>query len=123
VLETADVARSVEFYCARLGFALEWSYGAPPNAASVHRRHWQPLGVSIRFTRVSHEPLARPGSLAITVSDVDRVYEELLAAGVEVPAPPQDQPWGLRELALLDCDGNRLRFIGAPARKEPVTSG
>jgi len=117
VLETTDVARSIEFYCARLGFALEWSYGAPPNAASVCRKQWQPLGVSIRFTRVAHEPLARPGSLAISVSDVDRVYEELLAAGAEVQAPPQDQPWGLRELAILDCDGNHLRFIGAPARK------
>lgn len=116
VLETTDVARSVEFYCQRLGFTLEWAFGTPESAASVQRKQWQPLGVSIRFTRVAHEPLARPGALAITVSDVDLVYAELLAAGVEVQAPPQDQPWGLRELTLLDCDGNRLRFIGVPRR-------
>lgn len=97
--------------------SLHRSWSDPETLRHWHRTQWQPLGVSIRFTQVTHEPLARPGSLAISVSDVDCVYEELLAAGAEVQAPPQNQPWGLRELALVDCDGNRLRFIGVPARK------
>ena len=37
-------------------------------------------------------------------------HAELLREGVPVEKPPADQPWGLREMHMVDPDGNRLRI-------------
>jgi uncharacterized glyoxalase superfamily protein PhnB len=41
---------------------------------------------------------------------VDDWHAELARRGVLVEQPPTDRPWGLREMHLLDPDGNRLRI-------------
>ena len=50
------------------------------------------------------------GSCSFYVTDVDALYEELLAKGAAVQGPPVSHPWGLRELRVLDLEGNRLSF-------------
>ena len=42
--------------------------------------------------------------------DVVRCAEELVAAGVPLVAPPEDQPWGHRTLFFRDPDGNVLEI-------------
>ena len=49
------------------------------------------------------------------VRDADQLYEEL--AGLNLPregiprlTPPADQPWGMREFALVDPSGNLVRI-------------
>jgi RimJ/RimL family protein N-acetyltransferase/catechol 2,3-dioxygenase-like lactoylglutathione lyase family enzyme len=121
VIEVCDVQAAVDFYCGRLGFQLDWSLGDPPGAASVSRIDWQPLGATIRFTLTPDEPSARPGWLSIGVDDVDRLHDEYLAAGVEISQPPTGQPWGLREMEIVDCHGQRLSFV-TPVRSR-VTRG
>ena len=71
------------------------------------------------------------GVAYLRVADVDALYAEVVAAGLEVLSPAElrerwdaggplerisaleDKPWGLREFALLDADNNLLR-IGQP---------
>ncbi len=115
ILEVTDVARAVEFYSAKLGFRVDWQVGEPPEAAGVSRGDWTPQVATVRFTRVPEAPAARPGVLALHVGDVDRFAEELRAAGVAIERGPTTQPWGLRELDVLDVLGQRLRFF-SPAR-------
>jgi uncharacterized glyoxalase superfamily protein PhnB len=50
------------------------------------------------------------GSCEVFVSDVDALYEELLAKGARVLGPPVSHPWGLREFRLMDPEGNRITF-------------
>jgi len=50
------------------------------------------------------------GSCEVFVSDVDALYEELLARGARVLGPPVSHPWGLREFRLMDPEGNRITF-------------
>jgi len=38
------------------------------------------------------------------------LYEELLAKGAHIPAPPVSQPWGLREFHVMDPEGNVITF-------------
>ena len=44
----------------------------------------------------------------LVVDDVDAVYREFTAAGVEALAAPADKPWRMREFPLRTPDGHRL---------------
>ena len=114
-LAVDDVRAAIAFYCGALGFQLDWSFGEPPLSASVSRVDWQPVGVTIRFQLEPDAPAERPGALVIGVDDVDRLAEELAAAGVGAADGPADRPWGMRELEVQDPFGHRLRFV-TPAR-------
>lgn len=54
--------------------------------------------------------LAHPDEteLVVRVPDVDAVHATLRANGTVVDAPPQDMPWGLRQMWLRDPNGLRL---------------
>jgi uncharacterized glyoxalase superfamily protein PhnB len=52
------------------------------------------------------------------VSDADALYQQLQGAALPNEGIPridalQDKPWGMREFAIIDEDGNLLR-IGQP---------
>ena len=51
----------------------------------------------------------------LRVRDADQLYEEfaklnLPKVGIPRLTPPADQPWGMREFALVDPNGNLLRI-------------
>lgn len=50
------------------------------------------------------------GSCEVYVSDADALYQELLAKGARILAPPVSHPWGLREFTVVDIADNRLKF-------------
>ncbi len=62
----------------------------------------------------------RVGSAYLFVDDADRLAEEWLAAGVEVHSP-EDTEWGQHEGAVVDPDGNVIRFGSrmSTTRSEP----
>ena len=55
-----------------------------------------------------HDPAANAAALYVHVPDPDAVHERLSAAGHE-PGPVRDEPWGMREFAVVDAAGNRIR--------------
>lgn len=56
-----------------------------------------------------------PGSAYLFADDADQLATAWRAAGVEVHTP-QDTEWGQHEGALVDPDGNVIRF-GSPMTK------
>jgi predicted enzyme related to lactoylglutathione lyase len=50
------------------------------------------------------------GSFEVYVTNVDALYEELLAKGAKVLGPPVSRPWGLRDFRAIDLEGNRITF-------------
>jgi uncharacterized glyoxalase superfamily protein PhnB len=62
----------------------------------------------------------RIGSAYLFVEDADRLAEEWRTAGVEVHSPV-DTEWGQHEGALVDPDGNVIRFGSrmSTTRSEP----
>lgn len=50
------------------------------------------------------------GSTYVYVENADALYAELRAKGANIQGEPVSHPWGLRDFAVLDPDGNRLRF-------------
>ena len=55
------------------------------------------------------------GSAYVWVDDADQLAAAWRSAGVEVH-PPQDTEWGQHEGAVVDPDGNVIRF-GSPIRR------
>ncbi|MGH3021855.1 MAG: VOC family protein [Gaiellaceae bacterium] len=111
----SDLAKAIDFY-GRLG--LEF----PDEADSAGQGHAEaPLPGGLRFmldteeTVRSFQPDWSPPSgghrmaaafLCESPEDVDRVHDELVAAGAESHRAPWDAFWGQRYAEVLDPDGN-----------------
>jgi uncharacterized glyoxalase superfamily protein PhnB len=60
----------------------------------------------------------QPGTwMSIFVQDVDALYEDYRRRGAMIPEPPENFPWGVREMLVKDPDGHCLR-IGSNATGE-----
>ena len=100
-----DLARSRAFYVDALGFRIDWQWQEAPERPAFLQLSHQDL--SLYLTQRAGDSAA--GGLAyLYVPDVDAWATRALAAGLAIASGPEDQPWGNRELALLDPDGNRL---------------
>ena len=107
LLASLDLDRTLTFYAEKLGFDVEIFH--VDDAAGVERD-----GVQIHFWKCDDRHIAENTSCRIEVEGIDTLYEEVLPQGVVHPnGPLEDQPWGFREFAVLDCDGNLITFVQA----------
>lgn len=106
-LRCTDWQRTRAFYEDGLGFRVQWTHQFEPGFpvfAEVGRD-----GLSLFLTE--HTGDCEVGGAAyIVLDDVDAFYREIVARGVPVREPPEEAPWGTREMLVVDPDGNRLRF-------------
>ena len=104
VLASLDIARSVAFYCSRLGFT----------SVHVDSGTWGIVArdtVQIHFWPCSDPKIAENTSCRVYVTGIDALFAELNAQGVVHPnAPLCERPWGSREFGVLDVDGNLITF-------------
>lgn len=103
VLASLDLEATQRFYAERIGFDPVSRY---PDYAICARD-----GVQLHFSLTDDAALPKQTTCRIDVIGIDPLYEELLAAGVVHPnGPLRQQPWGFKEFAVLDGDGNCLKF-------------
>jgi lactoylglutathione lyase len=105
----SDLKRSIEFYrdvlgvplkfeaenwaeFATLGTRLALKAGAPPVAAIPEKN-------------ADGQPIAGRVGIAFEVKNLDQVYRDLSAKGVQFTQPPTDEGIGGRMATLLDPDG------------------
>ena len=108
ILPSRDIGNTVAFYT-RLGF--EGGAHASDAAYAILRRG----AVELHF--FTHRELVPAESWAgcyIRVSDVESIYKAFSTAQLPPRGIPridalEDKPWGLREFAVVDPDGNLLR--------------
>ncbi len=98
-LHVLDVERSREFYERIPGANL---VGHRPGEFAVFQIGDGLIGLLNWKQRGFH--------VEIGASDLDGVYRDLRAAGLEPSSPPRQRPWGERTFNLLDPDGNQLEF-------------
>lgn len=102
VLPVADLARSLAWY-GRLGFTMSVEYDDYAILSFA--------GAEVHL--VAHDAAPDPGaSLSgayLRVADADVVHAGWSAVGVRVIEGPSDQPYGIREFATEDLDGNLWR--------------
>ena len=58
--------------------------------------------------------------MSVWVTDVDAEYANCQAHGIEVAMPPQNEPWGVREMHVRHPDGHMFRVsTGIPCDDTP----
>jgi catechol 2,3-dioxygenase-like lactoylglutathione lyase family enzyme len=114
-LRVADVARSIDFYANKLGFAVE--INKAPQFALI--RVGGPTGGTIGL--LAHDSGDPSGSQSVTARQragihvelstdhLDALYEHLKRRGVEFFEPPHEEPWE-RSMRAHDPDGYTIEF-------------
>ena len=113
IFSVDDLAASLDFYLQMLGFELAWSWGDPPDIASVCRND-----VEIMLSQRSETSAPGPAQIYLSVSAIDAWYEALKSAGVDVRVPIGDRPYGMRDFRIADPSGNEISF-GQPIAGVP----
>lgn len=107
VLAVQDVDASARFYVDKLGFAEDLRVDG-----------WAFLRRGACRLRLGHCPEAVPMARVpdhswfayLHVRDAAGLYADCREKGVEIWHPLKDQPWGLREFAVVTPDGHRIVF-------------
>lgn len=106
-LRITRAADSLPFYVQGLGFAIDWQHQFEPGFPLFLQLTRQ--GQTIFLTEHTGDCQVG-GAVYFVVPDADECFRAFSANGVKATEPPQDTPWGTREMVVTDPDGNRLRF-------------
>jgi uncharacterized glyoxalase superfamily protein PhnB len=121
-LFVADINRSCDFFCKKLGFSLAFSYGKPPYYAQV-RRDAARLNLrcvelrcieqpEIESTAGDREELLSVSMTVATADEIKLLFLEFQSAGIAFHQTLNKQPWGAKNFVVKDPDGNLLLFAG-----------
>jgi [ribosomal protein S5]-alanine N-acetyltransferase len=111
VLAVPDVRATAEYYRDKLGFTIGFLFGDPPTYAGLWLGVWSATGANIHLARRDGPPPADGLSLYLNVGPaIDELHSTCKARGVELLGDVVQQPWGMREFAIRDCNGYLLRF-------------
>jgi catechol 2,3-dioxygenase-like lactoylglutathione lyase family enzyme len=101
-LATRDMAAAVRFY--RLcGF--EMLYGGEDASFTSFRAGDGYLNLTTEPAEIKWR-----GRAIFYESDVDGLFERLIAAGIPLQSPPRDAQWGERFFHVTDPDGHEISF-------------
>ena len=117
-LMVTDLAAAIDFYTAKLGFRLAFTWGDPPTMAGVNLGHVQ------IFLEVG-EPAPRGCYVYFVIGDADRLYDFHRANGVEIAQPIGDRAYDLRDYTVRDLHGYHLSFGHrlAESRSDTIVEG
>ena len=105
-LRITSYARSKAFYVEGLGFQIDWEHRFKPNFPVF----MQVSREGLAFFLSEHTGDCSVGGLVhLYVPDVDAWYAEFQRRGVSVQEPPNQSLQGLRDMTIVDPDGNKLR--------------
>ena len=114
VLQVTDVESALRFYRDVLGFEKDFVFG---NYAGVH------MGECCLHL-CAHNTWARPsggGAVSVFCDEVDAYCAAVKERGAEIALEPTDEPYGMRDFAVRDPDGNVLTFgCSLPEGEPPV---
>ena len=114
ILRVKKLSDSVEYYCKRLGFKLDW--GSPDDEASI----FASVSRGSCHIFLSEGDQGNPGAWVwIGVEDAAALFQEYRASGARIRHPPTNYPWAC-EMQVEDLDSNILRMGSDNKKSEPV---
>jgi catechol 2,3-dioxygenase-like lactoylglutathione lyase family enzyme len=101
VLASLDLKETLDFYTVRLGFKVR---GRFEDYAIVSRDD-----AEIHFWKCGDRHIAENTSCYVRAAGIQALYEEFTGRGLTLKEPV-NQPWGMKELYVIDPHGNLLKF-------------
>jgi hypothetical protein len=120
ILNVSDIAESFAWF-ERWGWKKCWDWGTPPTFGAVGSGKCEIFlcrgaqggrgkgANTSTFGPDGDEEADKGVWMSVWVADVDDVYRECLAAGLDVVFPPTDMPWKAREMHVRHPDGHVFR--------------
>jgi uncharacterized glyoxalase superfamily protein PhnB len=100
IFQVANLQRGIDFYTKVMAFELGWTWGTPPDRASLCRD-------SVEITlEVESQP--RTSHVYVQVDGVDAYFAKVTAGGARVVHPLADRVYGMRDGRVADPDGNHI---------------
>ncbi len=119
ILNVSNIVETFDWF-ERLGWRKCWDWGTPPTFGAVASGEVEIFlcqngqGGRGKSTSPStggeNDNLDRGVWMSVWVEDVDTIYKECQANGIEVTMPPTDEPWGVREMHVRHPDGHVFRI-------------
>lgn len=105
-----DLQRSIEYYCQRLGFDLDFQYedfyaSVSKDGCAIHLKE-APKNEADRPHRQKNEHL----DAYLGVSNATALHDEFKSRGALITKALEDRPWSCRDFYVLDPDGYILCF-------------
>ena len=104
IISVDDVLSTLLWYQDKLGMQVEFAWGDPVVHGSVIAGD-----STFHFSR-SDPTKPRTGYLTLYVTDVDALFADIKAQGVDVVQPPETMEWGMRAFMVHDCNGSLVMF-------------
>lgn len=107
-LRITDYPRSKAFYVDGLGFSVKGEHRFGPDFPVLMTISRDSMVIFL----TEHAGDCQVGGLVhFYVPDVDAIHDEFRGRGVAVKEPPNESLEGMRDMTIVDPDGNQLRFI------------
>jgi len=100
ILQVGNLQRALDFYTRVMGFETAWTWGTPPDRASVCRDSVEIMLEVEREPRTSH--------VYLQVKGVDAFFDVVTGAGARIVVPLADRAYGMRDGRVSDPDGNHI---------------
>ncbi len=101
ILASLNLAESIAFYTGMMGFILMVQLD---DYAILGRD-----GCEIHLHVCTNALIPENTACYVRTPSTDALYQEFKKRGVRL-RPPQEKPWGMKELYVIDPHGNRLKF-------------
>ncbi len=120
VLNVSDIAASIAWF-EKWGWKKKWDWGTPPTFAAVgcdnatifmclNAQGGRGKGANTTTFQVEGDEAGDKGVwMSVFVDDVDGVYQQCVAAGLDITLPPTNVPWGMREMHVRHPEGHVFR--------------
>ena len=99
-----DVLATLLWYQDKLGLQVEFAWGEPVIHGSIIAGD-----TTFHFSR-SDPTTPRTSYMTIYVNELDDLFDDISARGVEVVQPPETMEWGMRAFMINDCNGDLVMF-------------
>ena len=117
MLYVADFQRACDYFVARLGFEIDFTYGEPAYYGLVKRdrarlclRH---VGEPVFAGDIGEREQLLSASVTVaTTAQIKALFLEFQSAGADFFQTLQKAPWGARNFIVRDPDGNLILFAG-----------
>ena len=129
ILNVSNMQESFEWF-QKLGWRKLWDWGEPPGFGAVGSGPCEIFlcldgqgsrgksTLTATFGPGGDDGADKGAWMSIWVEDVDAVYRECVASGIEVTFPPTDMEWNVREMHVRHPDGHVFRIGRGIAESE-----